>query len=60
MPVVTVDMFEGRTAEQKRIIVEGITVAFGKIGVTPEQLNIIIRDVQKQNWGYNGKLAADK
>jgi 4-oxalocrotonate tautomerase len=60
MPVVTVDMFEGRTVEQKRAIVEGITVTFAKIGVPAENLNIIIRDVPKQNWGWAGKLASDK
>ena len=33
MPVVTVDMWEGRTVDQKRQLAEGITASFEKIGV---------------------------
>jgi 4-oxalocrotonate tautomerase len=53
MPVVTVNMLEGRTEEQKRTLVEGITAAFGKIGVKPDVLNIVIFDVPKHNWCLN-------
>ena len=60
MPVVTVDMLEGRTEEQKRILVEGITATFGKIGVKPDVLNIIIRDVSRHDWACDGKLLSDK
>jgi 4-oxalocrotonate tautomerase len=60
MPVVTVNMLEGRTEEQKRTLVEGITAAFGKIGVKPDVLNIVIFDVPKHNWCLNGKMLSDK
>ncbi|HXY73828.1 MAG TPA: 2-hydroxymuconate tautomerase [Dehalococcoidales bacterium] len=60
MPVVTVNMLEGRTEEQKRTLVEGITAVFEKIGVPPEALNIVIIDIPKHNWGYKGKLLSGK
>ena len=60
MPVVTVDMLEGRTEEQKKVLVEGITATFGKIGVKPDVLNIIIREVSRNNWALNGKTFAEK
>ena len=59
MPVVTVEMWEGRTIEQKKQLVEGITSAFVKIGVPPEALHIIIKDNPKHNWASGGKLASE-
>ncbi len=59
MPVVTVDMWEGRPIEQKKQLVEGITsVMKEKLGISPEHLTIIIRDVPKHNWATGGKLAS--
>ena len=59
MPVVTVEMWEGRTIEQKKQLVEGITSAFVKIGTSPEAVQIIIKDVPKHNWAIGGKLASE-
>ena len=59
MPVVIVDMWDGRTIDQKKILVEGITAAFGKIGVPAEAVHIIINDIPKHNWGTGGKLASE-
>lgn len=59
MPVVTVEMWEGRTVEQKKQLVEGITSAFVKIGTLPEQVHIILKDNPKHNWASGGKLASE-
>ena len=60
MPVVTIDMWEGRSLEQKRDLVKAMTKAMVDIaGVKPENLHIIIRDVPKTNWGRNGILSSD-
>ena len=58
MPVVQVEMWEGRTEEQKEKLIKGITKAFEKIGVKPEWLTIIIHDVPKSNWGMRGEQAS--
>jgi len=60
MPVVIVEMWEGRTIEQKRQLVEGITSSFAKIGTPPEVVDIIIKDNPKHNWGSGGKLASEQ
>jgi 4-oxalocrotonate tautomerase len=61
MPVVTIDMWEGRTVEQKKQLVEGITkVMVDKLGIAPEHITIIIRDNPKHNWATGGKLASEK
>ena len=58
MPVVIIEMWTGRTDEQKEVLINGITKTFGEIGVKPESLNIIIHDVPKNNWGLQGKQAS--
>ena len=60
MPVVIVEMWEGRTVEHKKKLVEGITAAFEKIGVSPEVLHIILKDNPKHNWANSGKLVSEE
>jgi len=59
MPIVTVEMWEGRTVEQKKQLVEGITSVITKMGVSPEEVHIIIKDNPKHNWATGGKLASE-
>lgn len=59
MPVVTIEMWEGRTVEQKKKLVEGITAAMVSIGVPPDAVQIIIKDVPKHNWAIAGKLCSE-
>lgn len=59
MPVVIIEMWEGRTVEQKKRLVEGITSAFAEIGTRPEVLQIIIKDNPKHNWAVGGKLSSE-
>jgi 4-oxalocrotonate tautomerase len=58
MPVVIVEMWQGRSEEQKEKLIKGITKAFEDIGVPREHLNIIIHDVPKCNWGTHGEQAS--
>ena len=60
MPVVIVEIWEGRTIEQKKQLAEGITSSFEKIGLPKEAVQIIIKDIPKHNWATGGKLASEK
>lgn len=60
MPVVIVEMWEGRTTEQKKQIAEGITAAFTKIGVPADAVHVIIKDNPKCNWAHGGKLCSEQ
>ena len=60
MPVVIVEMWEGRTIEQKKQLVEGITSVIVNMGIRAEAVQIIIKDVPKHNWATGGKLASEK
>lgn len=59
MPVVTVEMWEGRTLEQKKQLVAGITAAFEQIGTPATAVQIILKDVPKHHWAIGGKLASE-
>ena len=60
MPVVTVEMWEGRTIEQKKQLVEGITSVMTNMGIPPQAVQIIIKDNPKHNWATGGKLASEE
>ena len=60
MPVVIVEMWAGRSQEQKKTIIKGITEVFGKVGTPAEAVHVIINDVPKSNWGTGGKVASEE
>jgi 4-oxalocrotonate tautomerase len=59
MPVLIVEMWEGRTLEQKKQLVIGLTEAFVKIGTPADAVEIILKDNSKNNWARGGKLASE-
>jgi 4-oxalocrotonate tautomerase len=60
MPVVTVQLWSGRSVEQKRKLVAAITEAMVRhAGCGPDHLHVIIQDVPKESWGRAGKLGID-
>lgn len=61
MPVVTVEMWEGRTLEQKRRLVRAITDAMVEhAGARPDALHVILHEVARENWGKAGVLGVDR
>jgi 4-oxalocrotonate tautomerase len=60
MPIINVQMFEGRTVEQKRAFVKAVTEATcAALGCKPEVVDILIQDVKKEDWANAGKLKSD-
>ncbi|MBS0505872.1 MAG: 4-oxalocrotonate tautomerase [Proteobacteria bacterium] len=61
MPTYRIEMFEGRTVEQKRKLAEEITrVTVEVLGGSPESVDIVITDVKRENWATGGKLWLDR
>lgn len=61
MPIVQVEILEGRTVEQKRLLAQKVTQAIVEsIGAPAENVSIIIRDMPKENYAKAGTLAIDK
>ncbi len=60
MPVVTVQLWSGRTVAQKRKLVKAITDAMIEhADCKPDHLHVIIQDVPKNSWGRAGVLGSD-
>jgi 4-oxalocrotonate tautomerase len=61
MPIIRVEMFPGRTLQQKRAIAQELTDAFVRTaGGTPESVTILFSEVAKQDWAAAGTLMSDK
>jgi len=57
MPTINVQMFEGRSTEQKREFVRAVTEATCRtLGCEPGSVDIIIQDVSRENSATGGKL----
>ena len=61
MPLIQVQMFSGRTPEQKRNLVRALTDAFVQtVGSTPDAVDVILTDIEKSDWARGGELFSDK
>jgi 4-oxalocrotonate tautomerase len=61
MPTIRVEMFEGRTPEQKRALAAALTEACVRtLGASPDSVDILLFDIAKQNWATGGTLWSDK
>jgi len=57
MPTFNVQLFEGRSAEQKRAFFKAVTeVTCQTLECGPESVDIIIQEVKRENWATAGKL----
>jgi 4-hydroxy-2-oxovalerate/4-hydroxy-2-oxohexanoate aldolase len=54
------DMIEGRSAEQKKAVIEKVTQALvDAVGAPQQNVRVWIHDVPKENWGIAGVSAKD-
>ncbi len=60
MPIVRVEMWIGRTHQQKAELARAITDAVVRIAKTSaDQTIVVFDDIEKSNWAQNGALASD-
>ncbi len=61
MPTIHVELFAGRTVEQKRALAAALTEATVRtLGGSPEAVDVIFRDVERHDWATAGVLWSDK
>jgi len=61
MPTIRVDLFEGRTPEQKKNFVQALTQAcVDTLGSKPESVDVLLFDVSPSNWATGGELWSEK
>ncbi|WNK19223.1 2-hydroxymuconate tautomerase family protein [Halomonas piscis] len=59
MPIVNIQLIEGRTAEQKEALIQNVTDAcVDAIDCTPESVRILLSDVEVQDFGVAGESVA--
>ena len=60
MSTIHVEMFEGRTLDQRRKLVKEITEGTCRaLGCPADAVQIILTDIKKENWAEAGKLFSD-
>jgi len=61
MPIITIEMWEGRSKETKKQLVKELTDVVCKVLSCPKNaVTIILHEVSKDNWSYEGELASEK
>lgn len=60
MPFITIEMIEGRSPEQKRQLMEGVTKLFTETLQIPEdRVFIFFEDLKKDHYARGGKFVSD-
>lgn len=61
MPIVQVELLEGRTQEQLKEVVQGITdILENKAGAKREAIHVILREMPKDRYAVGGKLKSEQ
>lgn len=61
MPTVHIELFAGRTIEQKRACAQAVTEAVSRtLGGSPDTLDVVFVEVERHNWATGGTLWSDK
>lgn len=61
MPSMHIELFEGRSPEKKRELVQALTEQTCKVlGCRPDAVHIILTEVRKDHWATGGVLWSDK
>jgi len=58
--IIEIRMFSGRTIETKRKLYKSLFSLANSIGVENSNMNIILEDVEKENWGLRGGKPASE
>ena len=61
MPIIKVEILEGRSREQKRELAQVLTKETARIiKVSESSIFVVIDEVTKENWAVGGELLVDK
>jgi 4-oxalocrotonate tautomerase len=61
VPIIRIEMWEGRTLDQKRELVAVLSRETARIaGCSLDSISVVIEDVKKENWGSGGQLCSEK
>jgi 4-oxalocrotonate tautomerase len=61
MPTLRVEMFAGRTLEQKRALARELTDATVRaLGVPASAVEVLFHDIERSDWAVGGTLCSDQ
>ena len=61
MPILQIHLLEGRTKEQKKNLVKEVTFSVcSSLGVKPEQVRIILSEMNPADYSVGGELFSEK
>lgn len=61
MPTIKVELFAGRTVEQKRALAQALTEATVRtLGTPADSVDVMFFDIQRHDWATGGVLWSDK
>ena len=61
MPVVTVQLWPGRTRKQKHALVKAITDAMVEhAGAKPTHLHVILQEIPREDWALAGVMGDER
>lgn len=61
MPIIRIEMWEGRNNEDKEKLIKEVSKSVSKaLKIPPEQVFVLIYDVPKSHWGIAGVPASKK
>lgn len=61
MPLVHIELIEGRTPEQLRGMVKDVTTAIAKnTGAPAEHIHVVLSEMKKEHYAVGGILKADE
>lgn len=61
MPTIRVELFEGRSVEQKRQLAQALTeAAVRTLGGSPDGVDVVFHDIARHDWATGGRLWSDQ
>ena len=61
MPTIRVELFAGRSAEQKSALAAALTEATVRtLGGSPDGIDVLFFDIERHDWATGGTLWSDK
>jgi 4-oxalocrotonate tautomerase len=61
MPIVRIDLLEGRPPERKADLIRRVTAAVvAALDVRPEQVRVLLSEVPPEHWGVGGESMAER
>ncbi|MFM7847065.1 MAG: 4-oxalocrotonate tautomerase [Rubrivivax sp.] len=61
MPTIRVELFEGRSVEQKRALAQALTEATVRtLGGSADGVDVVFFDIARHDWSTGGVLWSDK